>query len=226
MDDELKPGMMSYYDQRAPEYDEIYLGKGPAIPDPVAYKNDLAKITQMVSAFGRGLLVDIGCGTGFWLSGYARNCSRITLIDQSEKMLSECKRRVVKLGLKEKCDFVQGDFFEVTFENCLFDGALVGFFISHLTLEQEQSFFAKLRMILKPHGELMLIDSAWSSIRQQYRKKEGLQERALNDGRTFTIYKRYFDKFDVEEMFVRHSFKLESLYLGNLFLTAMGNSLG
>ena len=30
MNDTLKEEMMSYYDARAPEYDEIYLGKGPA----------------------------------------------------------------------------------------------------------------------------------------------------------------------------------------------------
>jgi ubiquinone/menaquinone biosynthesis C-methylase UbiE len=224
MDDKLKQSMMSYYDKRAPEYDEIYLGKGPALPDPLAHKNDLTKISQVASAFGRGHLVDIGCGTGFWLPYYARNCSRITLIDQSEKMLSECKRRVDQLGLKDKCHFVQKDFFKPTFENCLFESALVGFFISHLSLEIERSFFAKLKKILKSNAQLMFIDSAWSRIRQQYRQKEGLQERSLNDGRIFTIYKRYFDKSDIEGMFERYGFKLESSYMGDIFVAVIGEN--
>ena len=30
MDKQLKIDMFKYYDERAPEYDEFYLGKGPA----------------------------------------------------------------------------------------------------------------------------------------------------------------------------------------------------
>ena len=217
--------MMSYYDERAREYDEIYLGKGPAsIPDPIAYKNEVTKISRIVSTFGRGHLIDVGCGTGFWLSYYARNCSRITLIDQSENMLLECKRRTENLGLKDKCCFVEGDFFEVTFRNCIFDSAIVGFLISHLSLELEQSFFVKLKKILKPNAQLMIIDSAWSKKRQQYRKKESIQKRVLNDGRIFTIYKRYFDNSDIEEMFKRHLLKLESSYIGDVFLAVIGEN--
>lgn len=215
---------ISYYDERAEEYEEIYLGKGPAIPAPDAYKNDVTKISEMVLSFGRGHLIDIGCGTGFWLPYYAQNCSRITLVDQSEKMLSVCKRRVDKLGLKGKCHFVQGDFFEVTFEGYLFDSAFVGFFISHLTPTIERVFFKKLKRILKSGGQLMVIDSAWAIKRQQYRKKEGLQKRVLNDGRIFTIYKRYFDKFDIEEMFERYHFELELFYIGDVFLAVTGEN--
>lgn len=222
MDDDLQQEIASYYDERAREYDEIYIGKGPAIPDPMAYEEDVKKIIQMASAFGRGHLIDIGCGTGFWLPHYAPNCAQITLLDQSEKMLSECKRRVGELELTDKCHFIQGDFFEVTFKESSFESTLVGFLISHLTLEQEQSFMVKLKKILKANGQLMLIESAWSSKRQQYRRKEGMQERVLNDGRKFTVYKRYFDKSDVEEIFKRHGFKLQSYYMGDVILAATG----
>ena len=54
MDDHLQQEMAAYYDERAGEYDEIYLGKGPAIPDPMAYRNDVTRISQMASTFGKG----------------------------------------------------------------------------------------------------------------------------------------------------------------------------
>ena len=42
MNDAFKEAMMSYYDTRAPEYDEIYIGKGPAsIPNSTLYKKEL-----------------------------------------------------------------------------------------------------------------------------------------------------------------------------------------
>jgi ubiquinone/menaquinone biosynthesis C-methylase UbiE len=224
MDNEFKQDMISYYDERAGEYDKIYIGEGPAIPEPDVYKNDVKKISDMASIFGKGHLIDIGCGTGFWLPYYERNCSRITLIDQSERMFSECEKRIDRLGLKHKCHFVQGDFFEITLRNSWFDSAVVGFFISHLSLELEEAFFVKLEKILKPNARLMVIDSAWSRKRKQYRKKEGIQKRVLNDGRIFTIYKRYFDKFDIDEMFKKYLFKFESSYIGDVFLAVIGEN--
>ncbi len=214
--------LFSYYNERAEEYDEIYEGKGPAIPDSDAYKKDEAKIIKMVSNFGKGHLIDIGCGTGFWLSYYAPNCSKITLLDQSERMLIECKKRIDKLKLKDKCEYFQGDFFEISFGKCLFDSALIGFFISHLTPEKETIFFEKLKKILKFDAKIMIIDSAWSEKRKQFRKKKGLQERILHNGKKFTIYKRYFDKNDVNMMFAKHALKLDSIYIGKVFLSAIG----
>jgi len=214
--------MAAYYDERASEYDEIYLGKGPAIPNPMVYKNDVKRISQMLSIYGRGHLIDIGCGTGFWLPYYTPNCSQITLFDQSEKMLGECKRRVDKLGIEEKCHLAHGDFFEFSFEENLFDSALIGFVISHLTLEQEQWFMMRLKEILKPDGQLMLVDSAWSDMRSRYRKKEGTQERVLNDGRKFSVYKRYFDRADIERLFEMYRFKLKSYYMSDVILAVVG----
>ncbi len=227
MNDAFKEAMMSYYDARAPEYDEIYVGKGPvSIPDPALYKDEAEVTARIVSTFGTGHLVDIACGTGYWLPYYARNCSKITLVDQSGKMLSECRRRVEELGMREKCDPIQSDFFKASFKNTLFDSALVGFLLSHLSSEKEETFFRKLLRILNPGSRLMVIDSAWSKRRQQYRQKEGVQERALDDGRIFSIYKRYFSKSDIEGTLSRHHFRLDSYWEGDAWFVAICNKTG
>ena len=67
----------------------------------------------------------------------------------------------------------------------------------------------------------MLIDSVWNERRQQYREKEGIQERVLSDGRLFRIYKRYFEKPDVEEMLERYDFRMESCYVGDALIAAV-----
>jgi ubiquinone/menaquinone biosynthesis C-methylase UbiE len=223
-DDKIIREMMSYYDERAEEYDEIYLGKGHTTIDPDVYRKDVAKVSEMVSRFGKGHLIDIACGAGFWLPNYARNCSQITFLDQSERMLSKCKDRVEELGLADILSFIQGDFLDVNLEASKYDCALVGFLLSHLTLEQEKAFFGKLEEILKANPQLMFIDSAWNKRRQQYREKEGLQERVLNDGRIFRVYKRYFDKSDVEEMLKRYKFEVISYYAGEALIAAMAES--
>jgi hypothetical protein len=117
---------------------------------------------------------------------------------------------------------IRADFFEYDFTKSSFDSCLVGFFMSHLSIASEQLFFNKVRYILKPNAHFMLIDSAWSEIRKKYREKEGMQERVLNDGRKFTIYKRYFNKDDISRLFKKYSIKLESIYVGDVFLAAIG----
>lgn len=222
-DDELIREMMSYYDERAEEYDEIYLGKGHTTIAPDVYRENVAKVSEMVSKFGKGHLIDIGCGAGFWSPDYARNCDQITFLDQSEKMLSKCGDRIEGLGLAEISSFVRGDFLDVDLSASEYDCALVGFLLSHLKLEQEKAFFGKLGVILKANARLMLIDSAWNRSRQRYRQKEGVQERVL-DGRVFRVYKRYFDELDLEEMLRRYTFEVISCYTGEALIAAIAES--
>ncbi|KYK37830.1 MAG: hypothetical protein AYK18_08815 [Theionarchaea archaeon DG-70] len=221
LNEKIKREIETYYNERAEEYDRIYMGKGHVTLNPRIYLEDVAKTSEIVSKFGDGHLLDIACGTGFWLLSYCQNCSEITLLDQSKKMLEECRKRVGELGLLNSTHFVQGDFLKVTIEPSAFDSAFVGFLLSHLTLEQEKLFFLSLKRILKPHGQLMIIDSVWNSERQKYTKKEGIQKRVLNDGRKFKIYKRYVEKSDIERMCSKHDFKIKSSYTGKAFITAI-----
>ncbi len=217
----IKEQTKSYYDERAEEYDEIYRGKGHFTLDSRSYMEDVAKISEIVSKFGKGHLIDIACGTGFWLQSYYRNCSEITLIDQSEKMLKECKKRIGNLGLMHPVHFVHKDFLEIELEPSTFESAFVGFLLSHFVIEQEKIFFLKLKRILKLESQFMIVDSAWNDERKKYRDKEGMQERKLNDGRMFTIYKRYFEKSDIDEMAEKYGFRVESFHAGKAFIAAV-----
>lgn len=225
-DDKIIREMMSYYDERAEEYDEIYLGKSHTTIDADVYRKDVAKVSEMVSRFGKGHLIDIACGAGFWLPNYARNCNQITFLDQSARMLSKCKDRVEELGLADISSFIQGDFLDIKLEASKYDCALVGFLLGHLTLEQEKTFFRKLGENLKANPQLMFIESAWNKRRQRYQEKEGVQERVLNNGRIFRVYKRYFDKPAVEEMFEWYKFEVISYYTGEAIIAAIAESCG
>jgi len=220
-DDNIIREMMSYYDERAEEYDKIYLGKSHTTIDADVYRKDVANVSEMVSRFGKGHLIDIACGAGFWLPNYARNCNQITFLDQSARMLSKCKDRVEELGLADISSFIQGDFLDIKLEASKYDCALVGFLLSHITLEQEKTFFRKLEENLKANPQLMFIESAWNKRRQRYQEKEGVQERVLNNGRIFRVYKRYFDKPAVEEMFEWYKFEVISYYTGEAIIAAI-----
>jgi ubiquinone/menaquinone biosynthesis C-methylase UbiE len=225
MDEQLAQEMLLYYDERAAEYDDVYRGAGPAIRRYAdKYQRNTAQVCAIVAGFGHGHLVDIACGTGFWAPHYAGNCERFTFVDQSAGMLTECRQRVESLGLSDVSRFVQGNVLDIPLAPATYDCALVGFLLSHFTAEQEDAFFAKLKTILKPTARLMIVDSYWSERRKNGgRKKEGEQERVLNDGRPFKIYKKYFDAPDIKEMLARHAFACESLHVGDMFIAAVAH---
>ena len=127
--------MLAYYDERAPEYEEAYtLGTGTSsIPDPEVFKTEARALEGVVSRIIDGRVLDLACGTAYWLPHYAANASRITLFDQSDKMLTEARAKARDLGVLERCDFVRGDFFEHKFRHHGHDTALIGFLLSHLT---------------------------------------------------------------------------------------------
>jgi ubiquinone/menaquinone biosynthesis C-methylase UbiE len=225
MDEQLAREMLLYYDERAAEYDDVYTGKGPAIRRYAdRYRQNTAQVCEIVTGFGHGHLIDIACGTGFWAPHYARNCERLTFVDQSAGMLAECKKRVESLGLGSVSRFVQGNVFDVALAPAIYDCALVGFLLSHLTAEQEDAFFQKLKAILKPTAQVMVIDSYWSERRRTGGKKRaGEQKRTLNDGRAFKVYKKYFIESDIEGMLARHRFTCESLHVGDMFIAAVAS---
>lgn len=214
--------LFTYYNERAHEYDEVYAGKLPAVAEPELYQKDVSNIAQVVSQFGAGRMIDIGCGTGYWLPYYQRNASHITLVDVSENMLVVCKQRVVALRLEDTCEFIQDDFFTMSFEKNDFDSAVIGFLLSHLPEHNVQLFFRRLRTILNQHAEVLLIDSVWGPLRESQKKKEGMQKRALNDGRVFSIYKRYFTPDELRGILEQHGVVVKSSYVGDVFMAMIG----
>jgi len=77
--------MLAYYNERAPEYEEAYtLGTGTA---------SITEPDQIV----RGRIVDLACGTAFWLPHYAQHCRHMTLFDQSDNMLAEAREKATRL---------------------------------------------------------------------------------------------------------------------------------
>ncbi len=214
--------LTTYYDQRAPEYELLYQGKGSLNLDSGLYRAETVRVCKIVGKFGTGHLIDIGCGTCFWLPLYAKRCRKVTLLDGSSRMLQECKRKLDVLHLTKKCQTIHGDFFSVELPHQKYSSALIAFFLSHVPSDREGMFFDKLRHVLKPDASVLIIDSVWNSTRQRYSKKEGFQPRTLTDGRTFTIYKRYFDKRDIERLKRLYRIGLETVYFGDVFFAARG----
>jgi ubiquinone/menaquinone biosynthesis C-methylase UbiE len=216
--------MLAYYDQRASEYEEAYtLGTGTAsIADPEVFKTEARVLAGIVRQFAHGRIMDLACGTAYWLPEYAPNCSHITLFDQSERMLMEARDKVGRLGITDRCTLVHGDFFGHAFARGAYDTALVGFFLSHLTKDQEHELFDALRTMLASSGRFLILDSAWSPERAAVNHKVERQPRRLNDGTTFEIYKRYCDRDDLARWATEYGVHLHVEHFGAAFYAVSG----
>lgn len=217
--------MMQYYDERAKEYDLIYSGKGPACLKEDSYLRDVETISSIVGGYGNGHIIDIACGTGFWFPKYAKNCTDFTFVDQSKKMLEECKKRVISSGYIDRAKFVQKDIIDLKSDS-KFDSAIIGFLLSHFTEEQENRFFLLLKDILTDDGTFLILDSTWTNERKKVKTKEDVQERKLTDGRKFKIYKKYFDENDLYKMAEKNGFRILDVYFGEalmVFEACFGN---
>jgi SAM-dependent methyltransferase len=199
MNKELKQSMLTYYDEWASEYDEIYtLGNRPlAVNTPLVYKEETNTLKQIINNICRGDLLDIPSGNAFWLPSYAQCCMTALLVEQSGNMFAESKQRAQQYDVADRCQFLQADIFEFDWPRQRCDVVLVGFFLSHLTGDEEAIFLSKVKDSLKPGGTDLVLDSARSRERAQTRPKEGEQLRKLNNGTEFLIYKKYFDMNDI-----------------------------
>jgi len=225
MDSDLRHSMLRYYDERASEYEEAYvLGTGTAsIPDPEVFRREASLLRRIVEHFARGRLVDLACGTGYWLPSYVAGCSSVTLIDQAPRMLQECRKKIASLDALDRITIVQDDVLEHSFRPRAFDSALVGFLISHLTDEEEQQLFERLKTMLDTDGRFLILDSAWSPERARFNRKTERQERRLNDGSRFEIYKRYIDRQDVVEWERKYGVATSIEHFGTAFIAVSGH---
>ena len=169
--------MKEYYDRRAPDYDDWYLGTGPyADRERPSWDKELRALERVISRLQPGRTLDVACGTGF-LTRHLRG--EVVGLDQSESMLHIARNRI------PKGSFVQGDAFALPFPESSFDRVLSGHFYGHLQAPERQRFLAEAYRV---SSELVVVDAA---LRNDVEAEEW-QERTLSDGSRYEVYKRFF----------------------------------
>jgi demethylmenaquinone methyltransferase/2-methoxy-6-polyprenyl-1,4-benzoquinol methylase len=167
----------TYYDRRAREYDDWWLGTGRfAERDRPGWEEEVEALTGALAALPPARTLDIACGTGFLTRHLP---GEVVGLDQSATMIDEAHRQA------PEATFVQGDALELPFEDGSFDRIFTAHFYGHLEGEDRERFLHEARRVAR---ELVVADSA---LRDDVEPEEQ-QERILNDGSCWEVYKRYF----------------------------------
>ena len=169
--------MKAYYDSRAPEYDEWYLGSGRfAERDRPGWDQEIEALRRTLEALPPAKTLDVACGTGFLTRHLP---GEIVGLDQSESMLEEARRQA------PNATYVQSDALVLPFEDGSFRRVFTGHFYGHLEEPERKAFLEEARRVAP---ELVIVDSAI----QPDVPVEEWQERILNDGTRWEVFKRYF----------------------------------
>ena len=173
VDDEMR----AYYELRAPEYDDWWLGLGRFTElDRPGWHEEVEQLIAVLAALPPARVLDVACGTGF-LTRHLQG--EVTGLDQSPTMLEITASRGA--GIRT----VQGDAVPLPFADGSFDRVATGHFYGHLLPDERTAFLAEARRVA---GDLVIVDSA----ERDGQPAEQWQERILNDGSTHQVYKRFF----------------------------------
>jgi ubiquinone/menaquinone biosynthesis C-methylase UbiE len=164
----------TYYDKRAPEYDDWWLGKGLfARRNRPGWQREVRRLETVVANLPAVSTLDLACGTAF-LSKRLRG--DLTLLDQSEAMLALARERV------PHADYIRADVPPLPFHDGRFDRIFTSHFYGHLRSEQRIEFLDEARRVA---GELVVVDAGGGD-------RDEVQERVLSDGSRHEVYKRWF----------------------------------
>jgi demethylmenaquinone methyltransferase/2-methoxy-6-polyprenyl-1,4-benzoquinol methylase len=167
----------TYYDRRASEYDDWWVGAGVyADRDRPGWDDELGVLAAVVAALPPARTLDVACGTGF-LTRHLRG--DVVGLDQSERMLAVAREQA------PAAEFVQGDALSLPFENNEFEGVFTSYFYCHLEETARERFLSEARRVAR---ELVVV----GSVPGADDPVERYEERLLKDGSRWTVYKRVF----------------------------------
>jgi ubiquinone/menaquinone biosynthesis C-methylase UbiE len=175
--DVVDESMRAYYEQRAAEYDDWWLGRGVfAARERPGWDEEVAAVLDAVASLEPARVLDVACGTGF-VTRHLRG--EIVGLDQSAAMVAIAASRLPNGRV------VRGDAVPLPFADGAFDRIFTGSFYGHLLEDERERFLAEARRVAP---ELVVLDAAL----RDGGVPEEWQERKLDDGSRHRVYKRFF----------------------------------
>lgn len=169
--------MRAYYDRRADEYDDWWLGTGLfAQRDRPGWAAEVDELVALLAALAPARVLDVACGTAF-LTRHLRG--EVVALDRSPRMVALARERLPGATVLE------GEAVPLPFADGAFDRVLTSHFYGHLLPGERAAFLAEARRVGR---ELVVVDSAV----RPGEPDEQRQQRVLEDGSRHAVFKRFF----------------------------------
>jgi demethylmenaquinone methyltransferase/2-methoxy-6-polyprenyl-1,4-benzoquinol methylase len=167
----------AYYHARAAEYDDWWLQQGlHAGRHDARWQAERDEALSVIAALPPARTLDVACGTGFVTRHLP---GEIVGLDQSDAMLSAAREQA------PSATYLQGDGIELAFADRSFERVFTSHFYGHLEEPERLRFLDEARRVAP---ELVVFDAGLHA----GEPRAEWQERILEDGSTWTVYKRFF----------------------------------
>ena len=177
-----------YYDQRAPEYEQIYL------PRDKQHGRELGELSRELRDALRGRRVlEVACGTGYWTACAAGVAVRVTATDASLAMLAEAREK----SLPANVELLARDAYDLHDLPADFDGGLAMFWLSHVPRARLRAFLDGFHARLGPGAVVYLADNVYlpglgGELLPPDAAGDTYKLRRLSDGGRHRVLKNYF----------------------------------
>jgi ubiquinone/menaquinone biosynthesis C-methylase UbiE len=168
--------LQAYYHARAHEYDDWWNARGRYASVRSGWREERDAVIRLLGALPPRRTLDVACGTGF-LTRHLHG--DVVGLDQSDAMLAVAARQA------PAAELVVGDALHLPFEDGSFDRVFTSHFYGHLGEGDRRAFLAEARRVA---SELVVLDAALHGGDE----RAEWQERVLDDGSRWTVYKRFF----------------------------------
>lgn len=183
----MNQDLISYYRDRAAEYDRVYL-----IPEE---QQDLAEATKIFQKLFSGKKVlEIACGTGYWTAQISKSATSVFATDINQTVIEIAQSR----KNYENVVFEVADMYSLITES-KYDALFGGFIWSHILVQNLDVFLYKIKGLLQLNGIIAFIDSRQvkggshdiRSITQADEHGNTYQKRHLENGTTHLVLKNF-----------------------------------
>jgi demethylmenaquinone methyltransferase/2-methoxy-6-polyprenyl-1,4-benzoquinol methylase len=196
--DDLLAEQIRYYDDRAPEYEDLWYARGrhDRGPDRERWFEETAIVEAAVDAIDvRGSVLELACGSGLWTRRLAPRAGRYLAVDAAPAMLALNAERAGDARIEFAC----ADVFEWEPPGAeRFDLIFIGFFLSHVPPERFAPLWRRIRPWVADGGRVSFVDDRAGPDRPRSGAvvpggPAFAHRRRLGDGREYTIVKVFYE---------------------------------
>lgn len=185
-----------YYDQRAPEYEQIY------VPRDRQHGSELGELArQLRDALRDRNVLEVACGTGYWTACAAGVAKAVTGTDASLAMLTHAREK----ALPQSVLFRVADAYDLRRVPGEFDGGLAMFWLSHVPRARLRAFLDGLHARLEPGGVVFLADNVHvpgvgGDLLPADEGGDTYKLRRLADGGRYRVLKNYYSEKELRDL--------------------------
>jgi demethylmenaquinone methyltransferase/2-methoxy-6-polyprenyl-1,4-benzoquinol methylase len=194
---------IAYYRARASEYDEWFLREGHydyGVQQRRQWFAEVAEVQGALDDFApRGKVLELAAGTGWWTEQLVRHADQVTAVDAAPETIAINRAKLAS----PKVRYVEANLFEWQ-PDATYDVVFFSFWLSHVPPERFAEFWGMVARALTPGGRVFFVDSRYAADSSAHDHADRsaarlIEERRLNDGRAFKIFKVYYEPVALTE---------------------------